>query len=493
VPTTTGASETSAAAEPTASAPPADADGSTAQADATTDAAPATSEPEATDATGLALADCHVENVTASCGTVDVPVNPAEPDGEQLSLRIAVVKALQTDAMADPIFYLADLGRAAIEDDLVRTQLTMSYSNDVRDVVYVDQRGTGGSNAVTCTMPNDADSAGADLAAVTAAARSCAADAGPGLQYYTTAVAAEDLDRVREALGYDKLNLYGVGYGSYAAQAYLARHGDRVRSAFLDGGSTLDVHAAERTAAIAQRSLTHLFARCTADADCHQAYPDLSRDYARADASLDQHPLQVPGADAPMDRAAFAGAIASMLGDTHRKTAIPQVIHAVATGRATTVAEDLAPALRQPDALAAATLIRCTEPWASLRPDPVARASAGTFLAPFEARAATRLQAACRGLPHPALPADLRRPIHSDARVVIFTGGEDAASAPAEWAHAAQQLPNSTLVVFPGAGGDQIHSTLCARNIFVYFLDPGTLGDEELDCAKTDGILPFDT
>jgi pimeloyl-ACP methyl ester carboxylesterase len=496
-----GSPETRAAA--TVAPPIAGADAAAADADADADANANAAEPagvdtalqtQAAETSGLTLADCHIEQVAASCGSLVVPENPDDPDGSQLSLEIAVVRSIGTPAMPDPIVYLADLGKAAIEDDLLRTQLPLMYSNNVRDLVYVDQRGTGASNAVPCPLPSEAEMATGDLSVVTTAVGRCAAAAGPNLRYYTTAAAADDLDRVREALGYDEINLYGVGYGAVAAQVYLVRHGDHVRSAFLDGGSLLDVPAAERRAAIAQRSLDHLFARCAADADCHAAYPDLAADYAKVDELLKRHPLKVAGVRTPLDRVSFAGALADLLGDTHAKTAIPRVIHLLATGDESAAATDLAPALeRSTDALAATLLIRCNEPWASLRPAQVARSSAGTFLAPLEARTAARLSAACRALPTAPLPADLRGPIHSDARVVILLGGEDVASSPSAFAHAAEELPNSTSIVFAGAGGDQLHSTLCARDIFVYFLDPGTLSGDELDCAKTDGVLPFDT
>ena len=109
----------------------------------------------------------------------------------------------------------------------------------------------------------------------------CAERIGPNLRHYTTAVAVDDFDQVRAALGYDKINIYGGSYGVTSGQVYLSRHGSHVRGAVFDSGSLLDVHIFERGASNAQRALDLLFTRCAADSACHSAYPDLRRQYER--------------------------------------------------------------------------------------------------------------------------------------------------------------------------------------------------------------------
>ena len=97
---------------------------------------------------------------------------------------------------------------------------------------------------------------------------------------YTSTVAADDLDAVRAALGYDTIDLYGTSYGGELAQYYLRQHADHVRVAILDGTTPLDVPVLELLAANSQHALDLLIARCAADAACHAAFPDLATEWS---------------------------------------------------------------------------------------------------------------------------------------------------------------------------------------------------------------------
>src|SRR6185295_4374338 len=113
-----------------------------------------------------------------------------------------------------------------------------------------------GSSELACDLPPSFETA--DPATVTAAARRCAERIGPNLRYYTSAVAVDDVDRVRRALGYRTINIYGGSYGVTTGQIYLLRHGSHVRTAVFDSGSLLDVHIFERELVNKQRALDRL-------------------------------------------------------------------------------------------------------------------------------------------------------------------------------------------------------------------------------------------
>ena len=130
---------------------------------------------------------------------------------------------------------------------------------------------------------------------MTKAARKCAERLGPNLRYYTSAVAVDDFDRVRRALGYERINIYGGSYGVTTGQIYLLRHGSHVRSAVFDSGSLLDVHIFERQLVNKQRALELVFARCAADSACHNAYPNLRHEYAQILPRLARNPVPIPG------------------------------------------------------------------------------------------------------------------------------------------------------------------------------------------------------
>ena len=212
----------------------------------------------------IALHPCYLGEWLARCGTLSVAENPAAADGKRIALRVAVVKTASNDPKPDPLFWFAGWGSAGVTDDAASVISAFTRVLVDRDLVFIDQRGTGNSK-VECRLPENQQPNAAHLARVTAAARRCADRVGPNLRYYTSAVAVDDFDNVRQALGYDKINIYGVSYGVTTGQIYLLRHGSHVRTAAFDAGSLLDVHIFERQPPAMQRALELLFARCAAE------------------------------------------------------------------------------------------------------------------------------------------------------------------------------------------------------------------------------------
>ena len=224
----------------------------------------------------LALSSCVVQSIVlARCGTLKVAENPASPSGRQIALHVVVLPAAMANHAADPLFYLEGGPGGAASDEAIWVTRHFAALNVSHDIVLVDQRGTGGSNPVDCSTaglsgsPNGAQIAAAVHDCVT----SIKDTADP--RYYTTPIAVDDFDQVRAALGYDKIDLYGVSYGVSSALAYIQRHGAHVRAAVLDSGSLLDVHLWELIPRSAQQALDSMFARCQSSPTCAAAFPDL--------------------------------------------------------------------------------------------------------------------------------------------------------------------------------------------------------------------------
>src|SRR5205085_9479322 len=134
----------------------------------------------------------------------------------------------------DPLFFLAGGPGQAATEAFVPLQNAFDKINRIHDIVLVDQRGTGGSNALRCpaaTNELEIDT----LPEVTAAAAACLPQLTGDPRFYTTSLAMDDLDQVRAALGYDRVDLYGVSYGTRAALTYLRQYPARVRAVILDG------------------------------------------------------------------------------------------------------------------------------------------------------------------------------------------------------------------------------------------------------------------
>ena len=131
---------------------------------------------------------------------------------------------------------------------------------------------------------------------------------------YGTLAAMDDLDRVRRALGYGRIDLFGASYGATAAQVYARRHPGSVRSVVLDGGMLVTVPIFERLGSNGRRALDIVARECAADARCARAYPTWRSDVPKLLARLAAGAtVAVPGyGKVTLAEADAAGTIQSM-------------------------------------------------------------------------------------------------------------------------------------------------------------------------------------
>jgi pimeloyl-ACP methyl ester carboxylesterase len=445
--------------------------------------------PHAAAAPTIALAPCTIGSSPAQCGTLMVAENPSEPSGRQIPLNVAVIRAQGDNPKPDPLFWFAGWGGAGVSDDSASVASAFVSLNVDRDLVFIDQRGTG-SSELACDLPPNIEAA--EPVVLTTAARRCAERIGPNLRYYTSAVAVDDFDQVRRALGYDTINIYGGSYGVTTGQIYLLRHGSHVRAAVFDRGSLLDVHIFEQQLVNKPRALDQLFARCAADEACHAAYPNLRREYAQIVARLARGSIAVPGTKLRLDAAALASAIDNFAAYTPGKAFVPRLIHLVATGQLARAAAEVPDNTAQTSNLAYQLLIQCSEPWASWRRTAIERLSVDSSIAPLFLKTTCAMAAVCAGFPKADVPAAIGQRVHSDVPVLFLTGSEDGADPPANVAHARRELPNSRTVVFPAAGHGQL-GLPCAQVLIADFITHGTATGLDTSCARTAAVQPFAT
>ncbi|HEX2403702.1 MAG TPA: alpha/beta fold hydrolase, partial [Acidimicrobiia bacterium] len=272
------------------------------------------------------------------CGTLEVPEDRANPDGRQIGLRVAVVPATAADPEADPLFVLAGGPGDAGTQFFAWLPAVFEEVHARRDIVLIDQRGTGDPQAFTLPqMPDTSGLSDTDSDALLSAwaTESLAAiDVDP--RFYTTSVAADDIDDIRVALGYEAINLYGTSYGGTLAQYYIRQHGDNVLVAVLDGATPVDVPVLERMAANSQAALDLLIQRCAADASCHEAFPQLSNEWVAVVDRL-ATPITVvdpdSSAEAAIDLTDLADAIHPALLTESTAGQIPLAIHLAYQGK----------------------------------------------------------------------------------------------------------------------------------------------------------------
>src|SRR5690348_9910127 len=162
---------------------------------------------------GRALQRCSPPAGEELCGTLAVPLDPTQTQGRTLEIAVAVIPARQRPA-EDAVFFIAGGPGGSTIASWAAAARTFPGLDRKRDIVLVDQRGTGASQPLPIPPVHPGEN-------VSDYAQRAFAPLGDDVRFFSTAAAMEDLDRVRAALGYQRVDLYGNSYGATALQYYL--------------------------------------------------------------------------------------------------------------------------------------------------------------------------------------------------------------------------------------------------------------------------------
>jgi len=441
----------------------------------------------------MILRPCTLGNFPAQCGTLAVFEDRAAQSGRKIDLRVAVIKAQSANPSPDPIFWLAGGPGGAATESASYAMRVLGLANAQRDLVFVDQRGTGGSNELVCPQPVDPARHLEDL-------RACLVDLNGDPSAYTTAWSMDDVDDVRAALGYDQINLYGESYGATAAQVYILRHEEHVRTAAIANGSLLDVPMFERFPISSQKALEALFARCEQDPACHSTFPDLREEFVGALARLEQGPVTLPindpatGEPGLLTYEMLITGIHSLLTGTETTVMLPQLIHMIFNQDWNGVAAFIAPFLSTDPSTAQWKImnltILCHEDWAKTRPTETAALSSGSYLRYSDVRAITVPENICAVIPQPKAAALYEPVTVSSVPVLLLNGEVDPQDPPENVAGAVQRYPNGLVLVAPG----QAHGYTgipCRASIIADFIARASGHDLPTDCLEQVALPAF--
>ena len=443
----------------------------------------------------LPLAKCHLTGhaaqvIDAMCGTLRVSEDRTAKTGRTIDLSVAVLKATGRKAAPDALFLLAGgPGQSAQEvypqlaDAFVRINLT-------HDIVLVDQRGTGHSNALTCADEERA-AASVDQEEMAALATKCEGELGKraDLRQYTTAVAMDDLDDVRGALGYDTIDLYGASYGTRAALVYLKRHESHVRAVVIDGVAPPDWTLAALFGRDGQRTLDRVFARCAGDPSCDRAFPDLAGSLKKLLGTHDKptsvtlsHPVTAAPLTVQVSRDSLASTIHALSYESETLALLPLLIHTAA------VTGDLRPLAAQSLILSDAMKIDlgmhlavvCNEDVPYFDVAKITADNEGSYLG---AAPALRYIDACQAWPRANVTPEDRAPVSSDKPVLLLSGEIDPVTPPSNASLAARTLPHSLEVTVPGEGHGALQRS-CTRRIVSDFVERASVAGLSTECLK---------
>lgn len=442
----------------------------------------------------LQLTPCRLDGlgVEARCGRHAVFEDRTSRQGRRLELKLAVIPALANHPEPDPLFVLVGgPGQAATEAGAQIADALRDVQRR-RDIVLIDQRGTGSSHPLDCAEDSEGIEHRFALRLELQKTRECRAklDANPAL--YTTPIAMDDLDEVRAVLGYERINLWGGSYGTRAALVYLQQHPERVRSLVLDGLAPFAIELPLFVARDGQRALDLLLEDCARDTDCARTFPDaggqlraLLERLERAPEQLHiEHPRTARPTDLRVEREGLAFALLNLLYAPSLASLLPLMVERalqerdyrgfIAAIEAFSSAVDLSTGMF--------LSVVCAEDLPRISAAEIERETAGTFLG---AGWLSRLRQQCAVWDVPALPEPHFAPIGGSVPSLLLSGNLDPVTPPRWGDLVAERLTPARHIVVPG-GGHGVSAVGCVPRLIKEFLD--TLDPAALDAECVERV-----
>lgn len=456
-------------------------------------------EPCSRDAT-TAIASLVAESL---CTVFTVPENYDDPESRQVALKVMVIPSLSDLVEPDPLVLLAG-GPGQAATDLVQVAQIFTRTRTERDIVLVDQRGTGELSPFDCQLSEEESEAlilsdppvEEVLAIQMQVLEDCLATMDANAEFYTTDIALRDLDAIRQWLGYSSFNLWGASYGSRAALAYLQAYPESTRTVIIDAIAPVQISLPLYSDRDASASMAAVFADCASEEHCNAAYPDLENRYLELLEKLETpQPFRIRD---DKDFSVIEGSLTSM----EFQSLLRQVLYSREAQRLIPFIIDqawqenydpmLALAGQYSEALINQGMflsVICNED-ATLHEGATIEALSETDFLLESAIFNTFVLDACAIWPKREIPASYFEPVDVDKPVLIFSGTLDPITPPVWGELVDDNLPNSMHLIVEGFGHGTL-SSQCAATLMYNFIETGSLGELETDCINSFGRRPF--
>ena len=430
----------------------------------------------------------------ALCGNVPVFEDRDAATGRMIDLNVVVYPALSRNPRPDPLFVLVGGPGGSATEASEQMASMFRAVRDERDLVLVDQRGTGESNGLQCEIDSDELDVARGEAMALERLRECMETYDADLRLYTTPVAMDDLDEVRAVLGYSTINVWGGSYGTRAALVYLRRHGEHVRSVILDGAVPLALKLPLSFPEDGRRALDLTIDACEKDAQCSERFPDLRRKLDELLRRLARRPepvhLNHPRTGEPrmvrVHRRAFASSLLLALYSSEGASLIPMLVdqaHAGDFAGVLALGASGGPQL----SLGMFFSVICAEDMPWFAGDQPRTAPPGAFLDDTNFKQWT---AVCGFWPRGTVPDDYREPVRSATPTLVLSGELDPVTPPRWGGKALEGLTNARHLVVPGVA----HGTTgrgCIPSLVADFIRQGTSEGLDATCIENLRRAPF--
>lgn len=410
----------------------------------------------------LALSQCHIPGIQdlSSCGFLEVPENWSKPNGIKIKIHIARIPPSGGVAQGPPLFILAGGPGEAASSYGSLISSALSKARRGRELILVDQRGTGKSAPFLCSWDGlSANATGADLA------RRCEVDKDRNLRFYNSLAFIKDLDATRQALGFEKIDIWAGSYGTRAALVYGREYSKNVGVMVLDSVAPPTIHLLEKDSATFGRAFEQTLSACESDPDCSRAFPKLRMTFAKLRSLLRLNPAKLATAEnsITVDDNVFVTGLESYLYQPSFAASIPYIISEAAGGNfkpwqalsSNDTYGSLSPAL---------TLsVQCAEE------APRTKVS-DTGKSLFQSNYTGLFKEACSDWPVEDRSAVLAKPLSANIPTLLLAGAIDPVTPPDFAKEAARTLPQAQLLIAPSAG-HAVSPFGCAPALIAQFLD----------------------
>lgn len=444
------------------------------------------------------FSDCRLKRIdsVARCAMVAVPEDHSDKGGagKLINIHVAVLPALARNPEGNPVYFFAG-GPGQAASDIGGLVSALGDLRKSRDVVLVDQRGTGKSKTLTC----DAAAADPNIDPLTQAASAtdesmkrdwakCVATLKGNAATHRTDDYIDDLEWVRKALGHDKINVWGGSYGSRVALRYMKRYPQTIRAAVLDGVAPTSLHLPDDALATSEAELQSTLAACAESAGCAKAYPNILATFDTLLAELRTTPRTVNFAH-PASGKLITGIVSDrslvslvwpLLYMPEGSRMVPSLIAQAAQGNFAPLAATMtASSIGEGDiSIAQRFAVMCAEDMLGRTPAPNPRFQALNDL----------FYGFCKGFPSGKVAPEFFEATTSDIPTLLLSGTQDPVTPPAQGSLAAKTLPNSKHIIVSGIG--HITSPLpCVRRIITKFVEAGNIAAAS-DACEADLKLP---
>jgi len=456
-------------------------------------------------AQSLELKDCRISagpsapSMAARCGMMLRPLDPTGTVPGEIELRVAVVPALNLTPEPDPLVPIAGgPGQGSV-------QFYTAYSwafEDVRrnrDILLIDQRGTGESATMDCEFDDDILEGEYSIEVTLEYTERCLEQLPHDPRFFTTSIAVTDLEAVREALGYPVLNLYGVSYGTRVAQHFARRYPDSTRAVVIDGVVPPQLSLGPEIATESQGAVDNILNRCADDEACNERFPDVAADFERVVAELRAAAVTIdvpnPNTGRPesldFGEGELAGAIRLLAYHPNSIALMPLLIHEAGRGNYVPLGSQfMMTMIAMADAMSLGmhNSVMCTEdiPFydkSSIDYDGLAASYMGTFQL-------DALEAICSVWPAGPVDDEFKVALATDLPVLLLSGDADPITPPRYADLAAVDLENATHLVGKHQGHGQI-GVGCTPQLVADFIDAADGAGLDAACLERSFVMPF--